>query len=64
MNKVAEFLGQVKTEMSKIEWPSYHEFIGSTLVTLILVLFFMVFIGVADKGLAFIAKSIFMYSSL
>lgn len=42
------FLKEVRSELSKVEWPSTQEFIGSTIVTLILVLIFMVFVFLID----------------
>lgn len=63
IKNITEFLGQVKTELLKIEWPSFDEFIGSTIITLIIVVFFALFIGGVDRVLAFLAKQIFTYSS-
>ena len=60
--KITEFLGQVKVEFLKIEWPGFDEFIGSTIVTLLLVIFFALFIGGADRLITFVAKYIFTHS--
>lgn len=48
--KALEFLKEVRVELSKVEWPKRDEFIGSTIVTLILVLFFTIYLGVVDKA--------------
>lgn len=63
IKNITEFLGQVKAELLKIEWPSFDEFVGSTIITLLIVLFFSLFIGGVDRVLAFVAKQIFTYSS-
>ena len=35
--------------MARVEWPKPEEFIGATIVTLMLVFFFTVYLGVIDK---------------
>lgn len=54
-----QFVSEVISELQKIEWPSFEEFIGSTAITLLLVVFFSVFIGGIDKVLSFAARYIF-----
>lgn len=63
LKNITDFLGQVKAELLKIEWPSFDEFIGSTIITLVIVLFFSLFVGGVDRALAFLAKQIFTYGS-
>jgi preprotein translocase SecE subunit len=63
LKNITDFLGQVRAEFLKIEWPSFDEFVGSTIITLVIVLFFALFIGGVDRVLAFLAKQIFTYSS-
>lgn len=50
MKQVSQFLKEVRIELSRVEWPKKEEFIGATIVTLILVCFFTVFLGVVDKA--------------
>ena len=47
---VMQFLKEVRTELSRVEWPKPDEFIGATIVTLLLVLFFTVYLGLIDKA--------------
>lgn len=47
---VVQFLKEVRTELSRVEWPKPDEFIGATIVTLLLVLFFTVYLGLVDKA--------------
>lgn len=47
---VIQFLKEVRTELSRVEWPKPEEFIGATIVTLLLVLFFTIYLGLVDKA--------------
>lgn len=47
--KVLQFLKEVRAEMARVEWPKRDEFIGATIVTLLLVAFFTVYLGVIDR---------------
>jgi preprotein translocase SecE subunit len=57
-----QFLGEVKSELSRVEWPTFQEFVGSTVVTLFLIFLFAVFFGFVDRSVAFGAKQILSYS--
>lgn len=57
-----QFLQEVKAELLKVEWPSYKEWIGATIVSLILVLFFSVFFGGLDRVIQVLVKHIYLYS--
>jgi preprotein translocase SecE subunit len=50
MKQFVQFLKEVKAELSRVEWPKRSEFLGATLVTLLLVLFFTVYIGLIDNA--------------
>jgi preprotein translocase subunit SecE len=58
-NSIVQFLQGVRSELSKVEWPSFQEFVGSTLIVLVLVLFFAIYLGIIDLGLSKLAKYIF-----
>lgn len=36
--------------MARVEWPKTDEFIGATIVTLMLVVFFTIYLGLVDKA--------------
>lgn len=57
-----QFLQEVKAELLKVEWPNVKEWIGATIVSLILVLFFSVFFGGLDRIIQLLIKHIFTYS--
>ncbi len=54
MKKIMMFLGQVKAELLKIEWPTWEDFVGSTIITLVLVLLFTVFIFGVDRSISYV----------
>ncbi len=46
--KIRDFLKSVRSEMRKVTWPSRSEVIRSTLIVLITVIVFAIFIGGID----------------
>jgi preprotein translocase subunit SecE len=61
MKSVTQFLGEVKAEMAKVVWPSWHELVGLTIIVLVVVTAFSLYLGVIDFILSKIAGWIFMY---
>ena len=52
MIKIGKFIGQVKTEMKKVAWPSRAELISSTIVVITSTIILGVFIGICDLVLS------------
>jgi len=52
MLKIGKFIGQVRTEMKKVAWPSRDEIISSTIVVIVSTLILGVFIGLCDLVLS------------
>jgi len=52
--RTVDFLREVKTELSKVSWPSRNELIGSTTVVIIITLILAAFTGVIDFILSII----------
>jgi preprotein translocase subunit SecE len=48
---VTQFVKDVQLELSKVTWPKFDEFVGSTIVALLLMSFFSIYLGLVDKGL-------------
>jgi preprotein translocase SecE subunit len=48
---VAQFFKDVQLELSKVTWPKFNEFLGSTIIALLLMSFFAIYLGLVDKGL-------------
>jgi preprotein translocase subunit SecE len=54
MQQLNKFFKEVRLELSRVEWPKRSEFIGATIVTLILVLFFTIFLGLVDTSIKWV----------
>ena len=61
VNTVVQFFKEVRFELSKVEWPKFNEWVGSTLVVLVLVCFFSVYLGLVDFGFSTIDKYLFAH---
>ncbi len=46
-------------ELSKMTWPTKEELIGSTIITIVFSIIMAIFIGIVDKILGIMIKSIF-----
>jgi preprotein translocase subunit SecE len=54
-----KYLRQVQVEFSKVVWPSWAEFVGSTIIVLILVVLFTIYLGALDFGFSKLMRYIF-----
>lgn len=52
IEKISQFLREVKIELKKITWPTRKQTIGSTVVVIILVVIVSLFLGLVDMGLS------------
>jgi len=52
IDKVRQFLREVKTELKKIAWPGRKETIASTVVVIVIVLIVCVYLGIVDMLLS------------
>ena len=59
VKNVVQFLQDVKIELTKIVWPKFDDFIGSTIVVLVLVFLFAIYLGSLDFGFSTLARYIF-----
>jgi preprotein translocase subunit SecE len=63
IKNVTQFVKEVQGELSKVTWPKFDEFIGSTIIVLILVTFFSIYLGLMDLGLSELMRRVFkLYS--
>ena len=58
---LASFSGDVKTELKKVTWPSRKEVYGTTVVVIITVFFFGIYLFLVDIVLKNGVSSIFEY---
>jgi len=56
---VTRFVKEVHLELSKVTWPKFDEFLGSTVVVLVLVTFFSIYLGLIDLGFSELARLVF-----
>ncbi len=61
VNTVVQFFKEVRFELSKVEWPKFDEWVGSTIVVLFLVCIFSVYLGLVDFALTAIDKHLFAH---
>lgn len=59
MKDIVQFLGEVRSELNKVVWPKYDDWVGSTIIVLILVVIFALYLGLIDFGLSKLASFIF-----
>lgn len=60
MKNIGQFFKEVKIELTKIVWPGFNEFIGSTIVVLIIITLFSIYLGFIDFGFAWLARNVFL----
>lgn len=56
---VMQFVDGVKREFAKVIWPGKQELFGATVVVLVIVVFFSVYLGAVDLGFRTLAEKIF-----
>jgi preprotein translocase subunit SecE len=58
VEKIIQFLKEVKIELRKVVWPTRKDTIASTSVVIVLVIIIAVFLGLVDLGLSRVIKLI------
>lgn len=53
IERLSQFLRDVRSEMRRVSWPSAKEVKNTTIITVVAVIFFAVYLFVVDQGLAF-----------
>lgn len=59
MKDIVQFLGEVRSELNKVVWPKYDDWVGSTIIVLLLVVIFALYLGFIDFGLTKLTNFIF-----
>lgn len=59
MKDIVQFLSEVRIELNKVVWPKYDDWVGSTIIVLVLVAIFSVYLGLIDFGFSKLASFIF-----
>jgi preprotein translocase subunit SecE len=61
MKDVVQFLSQVRVELTRVIWPKFDDWIGSTIVVLILVALFSIYLFFIDSMFSQLAQWVFAY---
>jgi len=56
MNKIGSFLGEVRSELKKLSWPSRDELVGSTVIVCLLAVVFACILGMMDFGFNYVIR--------
>ncbi len=59
LEKIKKYLKETVAELRKMSWPTRQELTGSTIVVVVVSLIVAVFIGIVDRILVLIEKTIF-----
>jgi preprotein translocase subunit SecE len=52
LQRATKFLGDVRTEMSKVSWPTWPQLKGQTIIVIVVAIIFAVYIFVIDHILS------------
>ncbi len=58
MDRIREFFKDVRTESSKVSWPTRNELRDSTIVVIIAVILVSIFVGLVDQVLTLLMRVI------
>ena len=59
MEQVREYMKDVRSELTKVSWPTREELRDSTVVVIVTVLLVATFIGIVDQGLNRVVALVF-----
>jgi preprotein translocase subunit SecE len=62
MQKLLQYLKDVRSEMLKVTWPTWNELTGATILVIILSLIMAIFVKLCDMGIGSLLK-LFIQSS-
>jgi preprotein translocase subunit SecE len=60
-NRVSSFTGDVRSELRKVTWPNRKEIYGTTIVVLVTVFFFGIYLFLVDSALQVIISRIIRF---
>ncbi len=59
LEKIKRYLKETAAELRKMTWPTVDELKGSTIVVIVVSLVVAIFIGIVDRVLTFMVRTIF-----
>lgn len=57
--KIKQYVKETVVELQKMTWPTKDELIGSTIVVIVVSLVVAIFIGIVDRALTLLMRTIF-----
>jgi preprotein translocase SecE subunit len=51
IKSVVQFVSEVRLELSRVIWPKFDEWVGSTVIVVFLMIVFAIYLFFVDKGL-------------
>lgn len=64
MKDIVQFLSQVRVELAKVVWPKFDDWIGSTIVVLVLIALFSIYLFFIDSTFSWLMKQVLAYQGL
>jgi preprotein translocase SecE subunit len=61
IKSVAQFLQEVRIELTKVVWPKWDEFTGSVIIVLVLITLFALYLGFLDLAFSAAARFVFRW---
>jgi preprotein translocase subunit SecE len=61
VKQAVQFLKEVKSELARVVWPRFDEFVGALIVVLLVMAFFAIYLGLLDLGFTRLAQFIFAW---
>jgi preprotein translocase subunit SecE len=62
MNNAVQFLSQVRVELTRVVWPKFDDWVGSTIIVLVLVALFSVYLWGIDWAFSQLMLRVLHYS--
>jgi preprotein translocase subunit SecE len=59
MKDIVQFFHEVKSEMARVVWPKWNDLVGSTVVVMLIVIAFSVYLFLIDLGFSKLARLVF-----
>ncbi|MEX0848849.1 MAG: preprotein translocase subunit SecE [Candidatus Dependentiae bacterium] len=64
MKDIVLFLSQVRVELAKVVWPKFDDWIGSTIVVLVLIALFSIYLFFIDSMFSQLMRWVLTYQGL
>jgi preprotein translocase subunit SecE len=61
VKQAVQFLKEVKSELGRVVWPRFDEFVGALIVVLLVMAFFALYLGLLDLGFTRLAQFVFAW---